>query len=305
MQPRTPTGLVFNIQKYSLHDGPGIRTTVFFKGCPLQCLWCHNPEGISQRREIAVLESRCLGCGECRDACPLPAAGQGAGCLPLRNDGCNLCGECVDACPSAARQMLGDSLSVAEVMASVRKDRVFYEQSGGGVTFSGGEPLSQPRFLLALLDACRREGIGTALDTTGFGQTEHLLAAAAMSDLVLYDLKVFDEDLHCQLTGVSNKLILDHLKRLDRVHSNIWIRLPLIPGLNDDPDDLRQLAEFVRGLRHVTLVTLLPFHRTGLDKFARLGKSHVLDGVPTPSVELMESTLRIFHDAGLPARIGG
>jgi pyruvate formate lyase activating enzyme len=305
MLPRTPTGLVFNIQKYSLHDGPGIRTTVFLKGCPLNCLWCHNPEGISPQPEIVLVESRCLACGECRSACPLPAATQGSGLLPLRNADCSLCGKCVAACPGGGRQLLGATRSVAEVMAEVLKDRVFYQDSGGGVTVSGGEPLSQPQFLLAVLAACRREGLHTALDTTGFGQTDHLLAAAAMADLVLFDLKAFNEDRHLQLTGVSNKPILANLRHLDREHHNIWIRLPVVPGCNADPGDLQQLAGFVRGLHHVTLVNLLPFHRTGIDKFARLGKAHALAAVQAPSAELMDIALRIFHDAGLPARIGG
>ncbi|MEI6674168.1 MAG: glycyl-radical enzyme activating protein [Verrucomicrobiota bacterium] len=299
------TGLVFNIQKYSLHDGPGIRSTVFLKGCPLRCLWCHNPEGISPQREIVIQTGRCLDCGECRAACPQPMATRGEGCLPARDESCTLCGSCVDACPTAARQRLGDRMAVAEVMASVLKDRVFYDESDGGVTISGGEPLSQPQFLLALLAACRREGLHTVLDTTGCGQTGHLLAAAELTDLVLYDLKALDEGRHLQLTGVSNTLILDNLKRLDRVHRNIWIRLPVVPGLNDDLHNLTQIAEFVLGLRHVTLVNLLPFHRTGLDKFARLGQTHTLAGVQAPSVELMEAAVRIFHDAGLQATIGG
>jgi pyruvate formate lyase activating enzyme len=298
-------GLVFNIQKYSLHDGPGIRSTVFLKGCPLRCLWCHNLEGISPLREIVVVEARCLACGECRDACTLPAAGHGGACLPVRMDGCRMCGDCVAACPTAARQMLGGSMTVAEVLAMVLKDRVFYDESAGGVTISGGEPLSQAQFLLALLEACRGEGLHTALDTTGFGQTGQLLAAAALTDLVLYDLKVFDDARHRQLTGVSNTLILDNLRQLDEVHRNIWIRLPVVPGLNDDLRNFQQIADFLLGLRHVTRVNLLPFHRSGLDKFARLGQTHTLDAVQAPSVELMELAVNTFHAAGIHAIIGG
>jgi pyruvate formate lyase activating enzyme len=298
-------GLVFNIQKYSVNDGPGIRTTVFLKGCPLCCAWCHNPEGIQPRREIVVVESRCTVCGECRQACPLAESMAGEGVLPPRNADCLLCAACVDACPTGARQMVGRVLSVDEVLKEALKDRVFYEDSGGGITISGGEPLAQPRFLLALLEACRGASLHAVLDTTGFGNVEHLLAAARLSDLVLYDLKAFDADLHLRLTGVSNRKILENLKALDREHRNVWIRLPIVPGLNDHPEELRRLAELVGGLRCVTRVSLLPFHRTGLHKFARLGLRHGLEGVATPSAEAMACAQSVFGQLGLPTQIGG
>ena len=298
-------GLVFNIQKYSLHDGPGIRTTVFLKGCPLCCGWCHNPEGILNRREIVVVESRCIVCGECRAACPFAESIGGEGVLPTRNEQCIQCGACVEACPTGARQMIGRVLSVPEVMEEILKDRVFYEESGGGVTFSGGEPLMQPQFLLALLEACRAEGIHAVLDTTGFGCTEHLLAAAKLADLVLYDLKAFDEARHRELTGVSNRSILENLKVLDRMHRNIWIRLPVVPGFNDDLDNLKLIADFAAGLRSVTLVNFLPFHCTGLHKYERLGMTHELDGVEAPSAELMQRVVKAFEDVGLKTKVGG
>ncbi len=299
------SGLIFNIQKYSLNDGPGIRTTVFLKGCPLRCAWCHNPEGILHRCEIVVVESRCVGCEECRRACPFGDSVGGTGPLPARLAQCDQCGECVTACPTGARQMIGRVASVQDVMQEVVRDRVFYDSSGGGVTFSGGEPLMQPEFLLALLRACRDEGIQAVLDTTGFGCGEHLLAAAAFAELVLYDLKAFRMDRHQALTGVSNRSILENLKALDRVHHNIWIRLPVVPGFNDDLENLKQIADFVAQLSHITLVNLLPFHRTGLHKYERLGMTHQLDGVETPSVELMQRAVQVFEDAGLNAKVGG
>ncbi len=299
------SGLVFNIQKYSIQDGPGIRTTVFLKGCPLFCAWCHNPEGIQPRREIVVVESRCVVCGDCRRACPFPVSIGGEGVLPARNPECILCGACVDACSTGARQMIGRTMTVPEVMNEILKDRVFYEDSGGGVTFSGGEPLMQPQFLRALLEACRVQGVHAVLDTTGFGVREHLLSAAGLAGLVLYDLKAFDEERHRKLTGVSNRGILENLKALDQVHRNIWIRLPVVPGFNDDLENLRQIAGFVAGLRHVTRVNLLPFHRTALHKFERLGLAHSLDGVETPSAELMERAAKTFEDVGLKIRVGG
>ncbi len=299
------SGLIFNIQKYSLNDGPGIRTTVFLKGCPLRCAWCHNPEGILHRREIVVIRNRCVGCGECRRACRFGDAVGGTGPLPARLEQCDQCGECVTACPTGARQMIGRTASVEDVMQEVLRDRVFYDSSGGGVTFSGGEPLMQPEFLLALLRSCRDEGIHTVLDTTGFGCGEHLLAAAAYAELVLYDLKAFRVDRHQALTGVSNRSILENLKSLDRIHHDIWIRLPVVPGFNDDLENLKQIADFVAQMSHITLVNLLPFHRTGLHKYERLGMTHQLDGVETPSVDLMQRAVQVFEDVGLNVKVGG
>jgi pyruvate formate lyase activating enzyme len=299
------SGLVFNIQKYSVQDGPGIRTTVFLKGCPLCCEWCHNPESISTRREIFVIGQRCTACGECRAACPFGESVAGEGALPPRLEQCVLCAACVDACPTGARQMIGREMSVAEVLDEALKDRIFYEESGGGVTISGGEPLSQPRFLNALAQALRGAGLHVALDTSGFGCTEHLLAAAACCDLVLYDLKAFDEERHRKLTGVLNRGILENLRALDAIHGNIWIRIPLVPGLNDDAADLKKTAEFVGSLRSVKLVNLLPFHRSGLHKYERLGWSHALDGVEPPSAEAMERAANVFRARHLPAKVGG
>jgi pyruvate formate lyase activating enzyme len=299
------SGFVFNIQKYSLHDGPGIRTTVFLKACPLCCQWCHNPESISPRREIIVVESRCIACGECRKACHFGDSVAGTGVMPPRHDQCTLCAACVDACPTGARQMIGRTMTVAEVMEEILKDRIFYEDSNGGVTISGGEPLMQPKFLTALLEALRGASIHATLDTTGFGCTDHLLAAARLADLVLYDLKAFDEQRHRELTGVSNRNILANLSALNEMHQNVWIRLPFVPGFNDDLVELRKIAAFVSGLRCVTLVNLLPFHRSGLHKYERLGQVHGLHGVEIPSEDVMERAADVFREFKLPVKIGG
>jgi pyruvate formate lyase activating enzyme len=299
------TGLVFNIQKYSLHDGPGIRSTVFLKGCSLCCAWCHNPESISARQEIVVGDNRCVVCGECREACPFGEVIVGDGPLPPRNEECILCAACVEACPTGARQMIGQKMSPADVLTEVLKDRVFFDDSGGGVTISGGEPLVQPEFLRELLAAVRAEGIHTALDTCGFGRIEHLLAAAQFSNLILYDLKALDEDRHRRLTGVSNRLILENLRALDGVHDNIWIRIPIVPGHTDDAAELKGIARLVAKLKHVTQVNLLPFHHTASPKYERLGRSHALDGVSVPSIEAMQAAAQLFRAANLPVKVGG
>jgi pyruvate formate lyase activating enzyme len=299
------SGTIFNIQRYSTQDGPGIRTTVFLKGCPLSCAWCHNPEGLSPRKEIIVVETRCAACGACREACPFGVEIAGTGPLPVRHSQCTLCAACVAACPTSARQVLGRTVTVSEVVEQVTPDRIFFDESGGGVTLSGGEPLAQPRFLTALLRACRMRGVHTALDTTGHGSLDDLQAAASLADLVLYDLKAFDDARHRRLTGISNALILENLRALAEEHRDIWIRIPVVPGFNDDSEDLARLAEFVSGLPHVTLVNLLPFHRTGLHKFARLGLTHQLDGVETPSGEITDRVVRLFTAAGLRTKVGG
>jgi pyruvate formate lyase activating enzyme len=292
------TGRVFNVQRYSLHDGPGIRTTVFLKGCPARCLWCHNPESQSFAPEVLVVETRCLSCGTCATVCPHGAPPPGSGL-------CTACGACVEACPAGARQLAGRETTVGAVMDEVLRDRIFYEESGGGVTFSGGEPLAQPEFLTALLTACRAAGLHSAVDTCGFSSRERLLALTPLVDLFLFDVKLVDERRHLCLTGLPVAPILGNLRALAAIHANVWIRIPVVPGHTDDEADVAATASLVAGLPGVHRISLLPYHRTGAAKARRLGRDDPLDALHPPPAERLEALAALLRERGLAVQIGG
>jgi pyruvate formate lyase activating enzyme len=264
----TTTGLVFDIKRYAIHDGPGIRTTVFLKGCPLRCPWCQNPESVRAGAEVAFFEQRCVRCGTCEQVCPEDAVDP-ATRRPV-DERCTRCGQCTTTCPGMAREIVGTSMSVEEVVRAVERDTVFHDESGGGVTFSGGEPLLQAEFLRACLIRLRSFGCHTAVDTTGFAREEVVLDIAVHADLFLYDLKLMDARRHEQLVGVSNEPILRNLRAVVERGTPVWIRVPLLPGINDDEQNLTQLAEFLRDLRADLPVQLLPYHRVGTGKLDRL-----------------------------------
>jgi pyruvate formate lyase activating enzyme len=293
------TGLIFDLRRFSIHDGPGIRTTVFLKGCPLDCWWCHNPESRSPEREPFFRAQRCIRCGACADTCP-------EGALTREDPGlCRACGTCAEACYAGAREMVGREMSVAEVLEEVLKDRAFYEESRGGVSASGGEPLMQAEFLLELLKACKREGLHTALDTNGYAPWEKIEPLLPQVDLFLYDLKLMDEERHRQFTGASNQLILENLGRLSGRGASLHLRIPVIPEVNDDEENLLATAALARSLPGVKRVDLLPYHQAALAKYENLGQSYRLTGTRPPAEERMLELARMFLDSGLSVHLGG
>ncbi|RPI30137.1 MAG: glycyl-radical enzyme activating protein [Chloroflexota bacterium] len=299
------TGLVFDIRKFSVHDGPGIRTTVFLKGCPLTCLWCHNPESQSTRPELIFRESRCIRCGACLVECPQGAISMSDDGPVTQTEKCLGCGSCASACAAEAREVVGQEMTVARVMEQVERDISFYDQSGGGVTFSGGEPLLQPAFLLACLQACREKDIHTVMDTCGAAPWHYLEAILPLTNLILYDLKLIDDARHRQLTGASNRLILQNLRELAKRRQPLILRVPVIPGLTDQTDDIRQLAEFVQSLACAYPIELLPYHRAAAAKYVRLGREYSLSETEPPGDEQMDQLREILQSYGLQAKIAG
>lgn len=298
-------GYVFNTQRFSVHDGPGIRTTVFLKGCPLSCTWCHNPEGIAPGPELALSPRRCIECGECVAVCPQGLAVAGGIQTTTAPDLCLACGACAEICPSQARQIAGLEKSVSEVVAEVLRDRVFFEESGGGVTFSGGEPLWQSGFLYELLKACRYQGIHTAVDTSGLAPWEDLARVASVTDLFLFDVKHMDDEIHRQVTGVSNTRILANLRRLGEIHRHIWIRVPVVPGINDSVENLRATGRLAASLEGVEKICLLPYHPLGVDKLRRQGLGSVLEDVERPTDVQMQQLARLVETTGVTTGLGG
>ena len=299
-------GLVFDIKRYSINDGPGIRVTVFLKGCPLHCRWCHNPESISPEIQKLFTAAKCIGCGECCRVCPVQACTMAPEGIVTDASLCTLCGKCAEACPSLATEMSGRSYSVGDLLGVIEKERPFFDQSGGGVTFSGGEPLLYPDFLVEVLEACGNRHVHRAVDTSGFAKTEALLRVAAHTDLFLYDLKMMDADKHKLYTGVDNRLILENLTVLAHSGAAIQIRLPLIGGINDDDDSMGRTAAFVAGLGgEKKLVSLLPFHDVARGKDVKLGQERDLSGFGEPNPVTLDRVVRIFADHGLTASVGG
>ena len=297
-------GIVFDIRRFSIHDGPGIRTTVFFKGCPLSCPWCHNPEGMAPLPALVYRANRCIRCGACIASCPQGAISLQDGAVLTDHSRCLQCGDCAEACYTEARELAGRTMSVAEVVAEIERDTVFYDESGGGVTFSGGEPLLQAGFLLDLARGCREKGLHTALDTCGFAPWEVLDRVREYIQLFLYDVKLIDEARHRRWTGVSNALILENLRRLAAHGHRIVLRLPLIPGVNDDVENVRATGALAVELR-IPEVDLLPYHQAGVDKYERLEMDYTLPDTRPPEAQGVEAAAGMLREFALEVKVGG
>lgn len=293
-------GLIFDIKRYAIHDGPSIRTTVFFKGCPLSCWWCHNPEGKEFRRELMVWPDRCIKCRTCISACPNSAISLSRNPIITDRDKCKVCGVCATKCPANAREIVGKAVSVDDVMHEVEKDREFYGETGG-LTVSGGEPLAQPVFLHVLLNRCKDISIHTTVDTSGYVERKTLAKISSMVDLFLYDLKVMNCKKHKLHTGVSNKPIIENLKMLDRLGKQIIIRFPLIPRINDTKANITSMCKLLLELRNVRGINILAYHRLGVDKAKRLGKA--VRVFANPSDKLLNQSMKLIKSFGLTVNV--
>ena len=294
------TGRIFDIQRFSLHDGPGIRTTVFFKGCNLHCYWCHNPESQSPGNELQQYPAKCIGCGQCLLHCPRGALSRVAGAIEIDRTLCDGCGICADVCCAGALVLAGRLSTAASVMDTVRRDRAFYEKSGGGVTISGGEPLFQHEFLTELLTLCRAEGINTAIETAGHVPWAWFEDILDLTDLFLFDIKHAEEARHRQGTGVGIELIRHNLEGLLQRKARVWVRIPVIPGFNADPADMGWIAESLAHLQVIEKVELMPFHRLGTGKCESLGRTYAAEHLSPPSREALIELAALFAAKGLP-----
>lgn len=300
-------GYVFNIQHYSIHDGPGIRTTVFINGCPLKCLWCQNPESQSLKPQIFFISENCTGCATCAPACPEKAISIINGKSRTDRFLCNGCGKCAEVCPNDARNLMGKEMTAGDVFKDVNADAIFYRRSGGGITISGGEPTAQPEFTLALLKLCKQANLQTALETCGQARWETFKRILEYVDIVLYDFKHMDAEEHKKCTGTSNELILENARKVDKEFPNVALiaRLPVIPGYNDSKENITATARFIKELGTSIKVHLLPYHKLGNTKYERLEETEKAICVEPPDEEHMEEIRRVFASFGLNAVIGG
>lgn len=301
--------LISSVQKYNMYDGPGIRTIVFFKGCPLRCKWCSNPEGLERKHQVMYKRSLCVDCGACVPVCPVgihtisPETHEHIVNWKIECIGCRRCQE---ACPEGALNIVGDAKTISELMEIIDEDRLFYDMSGGGVTIGGGEVLMQPEAAANLLMVCKKEGINTAIETSGYAKMESLLQVAEFVDLFLFDLKHMDPDRHFEMTGVRNEIILQNLKELFARRYNIKIRMPLLKGMNDSTEEIEEIIKFLmpyKDCKNFKGIDLLPYHKFGVNKYNQLGMDYPVFGDPSLSNEDLDKIENMFKKAGFPVSL--
>lgn len=299
------TGHVLRIERSSLHDGDGLRTVVFLKGCPLRCRWCSTPESQLAKKELGFREIRCTGCGTCASVCKAGAIRMEGG-RPIRDAGlCKLCFECEKACPNLAWQRYGTDMTSEELAREIAKDEIFYFHSGGGVTFSGGEPLDQAAFVADVMSRCREHGIHTAMETSLYAKMEQIEKVLPHLDLLFTDLKVMDREAHRRAAGVDNQLILDNLRAVNagRFSGPIHIRIPVMPGINDDEENLKETVCFCDPLKKIEEIELLPYHRLGIETYRNLRREYALSETVSPSAERMQELEALMKGSAVRVRI--
>lgn len=298
------TGTVFNIQRYSLHDGPGIRSIVFFKGCSLRCQWCSNPESQKGAPQVLFVKSRCIGCRACAKVCPANAIVFEEN-RRIVQEKCIHCGECAKACMADALEEKGKRVTVREIYEELKKDEIYYSYSRGGITLSGGEALLQPKFAAELFKACRQSGWNTAVETALFVTRDAIDAVLPFTDVFLADFKVFDSAAHQAYTGRPNDRIKENIRYISEQGGAVILRIPLIPGVNDSESNLRATAEFAKNLETITEVDLLPYHRLGVNKYEQLGRDYSLSDLRQPSGKTVQQIADFFKAYGFTVQIGG
>lgn len=296
-------GVLFNIQRYSLHDGPGIRTIAFFKGCPLSCKWCSNPESQRPKPELIFKASDCVNCGKCADVCKAGAISRSNPHF-IDRDKCIECGACVDVCPTGALEIKGKRMSVEQVLLELKKDENLFRRAGGGITLSGGEALAQPEFARELLKGCKEKGWHTAIETTGFATKQTIDEVFPFIDLALVDIKAINPSVHRKGTGVDNRAMLENILRISFI-TKVIVRVPVIPGFNDNEEEIQAIGEFAQLMSNVDTIHLLPYHNYGENKYSLLGRIYPMENTTSNPDEKIQQLKRKVESMGFACHIGG